>query len=89
MAEVNRRKSNGDNWLVEKIKNSNIYTRKNRREYVQRIKTKMTDNQIKVAQGICPRCGGKLVGRNGKNGFFFDVVIIQSVDIRNDKENMK
>ena len=56
--------------FVEKIRNSNITTRKSRREHVQRIKTKVTDDQAKVAQGTCPKCGGNLVGRKGKNGFF-------------------
>ena len=56
--------------LVEKIKSANIVTRKNKREHVQRIQTKVADNKAKVEQGICPRCGGKLVARKGKNGFF-------------------
>ena len=27
--------------------------------------------QTNLEQGICPRCGGKLVLRNGKNGEFY------------------
>ena len=37
------------------------------KEHIQNIiKTK---NEI--AQNICPRCGGRLVLRNGKNGVFY------------------
>ena len=37
------------------------------REHVKGIK----ENQKKIDKGICPRCNGKLVLRNGRNGEFY------------------
>jgi hypothetical protein len=36
-------------------------------EHIQNIRK----NQVQLRNGICPRCGGKLVGRNGRYGKFF------------------
>lgn len=41
-----------------------------RKAHVKQIKTKVKNSNIKVAAGICPRCGGKLVERKRKNGAF-------------------
>lgn len=51
------------NNLLELKNNANI----SKREHVENI-YKM---QQQIQQGICPRCGGKLVLRNGKNGQFY------------------
>ncbi len=41
------------------------------REHVHNIKNKQKDTYNKLASGICPRCGGQLVLRNGKYGSFY------------------
>ncbi len=46
------------------LKNDNKVTKK---EHIRNIK-KMKKN---IKSGICPRCGGKLVLRNGRNGQFY------------------
>lgn len=56
--------------LVDKVQSENITTFETRREHVKQIRTKVQDNNAKVAAGICPRCGGQLVTRNGRNGRF-------------------
>ena len=56
--------------LVEKIKNENIVEKDARKKHVKQIHTKVAVNNAKVLAGICPRCGGKLVTRKGKNGSF-------------------
>lgn len=32
---------------------------------------KQYDSQNKIQHGVCPRCGGRLVERQGRYGFFF------------------
>jgi len=56
--------------LVLKIKNADITTKETKKEHVKQIRSKVKDDNKKVASGICPRCGGNLVTRNGKNGKF-------------------
>lgn len=36
------------------------------KEHIRNIKT----TQKEIAEGICPRCGGKLINREGKYGKF-------------------
>lgn len=42
----------------------------NRRNHVDMIKTTVKTEKTSVANNICPKCGGKLVERNGKYGVF-------------------
>ena len=56
--------------LVEKIKSENIVDKSARKNHVKQIHTKVAVNNAKVLAGICPRCGGQLVSRKGKNGVF-------------------
>ena len=51
------------NKLLE-LKNNETITKN---EHIENIYKK----QQQIQQGICPRCGGKLVLRNGKNGQFY------------------
>lgn len=54
------------NSLASLIENGNIDSRENRKENVDSIREK----KKKASEGICPRCGGRLVVRNGKYGKF-------------------
>lgn len=56
--------------LVLKVKNADVTTKEAKKEHVKQIHMKVKDDSIKVASGICPKCGGKLVARNGKKGHF-------------------
>lgn len=56
--------------IEAKIYSANITTREERKEHVKQIKTNVQERNCKVAAGICPRCGGKLVSRSGKYGRF-------------------
>lgn len=56
--------------LVDRIRNLNINTKKNRKQHIEQIKRHVKDTDIKIANGICPKCGGLLVKRNGKYGTF-------------------
>ena len=45
---------------------------KDRREqHIQKVQTYQAVSQAKVKNGICPRCGGTLVLRNGRYGRFY------------------
>ena len=41
------------------------------REHVKNVRTTINDNKQKIRQGICPKCGGKLILKNGKYGAFY------------------
>lgn len=56
--------------LIEKIKSENIVEKSARKKHVRQIQQKVAVNNAKVLAGICPRCGGQLVSRKGKNGVF-------------------
>ena len=56
--------------LVDKIMSANITSKEVRKEHVKQIKTKVNDKNAKIVAKVCPRCGGQLVERNGKNGVF-------------------
>lgn len=56
--------------LAQKLSEA-IVTDPNRQiNHVQNIRQNIAKHEMQVANHICPRCGGKLVERQGKNGFF-------------------
>ena len=62
-----------DENLVEiknKIESGNISDKGARKEHVRNIKTTLKETENKIEDNICPKCGGKLVERNGKYGKF-------------------
>ena len=52
--------------IVSLLQSSNIDSAETRKEHVEEIHRKKES----IASGVCPRCGGKLVVRNGKRGKF-------------------
>lgn len=56
--------------LVAKIQSENIVEKDARKKHVKQIRTKVSENNAKVMARICPRCGGQLVPRKGKNSIF-------------------
>lgn len=61
-----------ENIIVLKtlIESNNITDRALRKQHVNTIKINMKENLNKESNMICPKCGGKLVERNGKYGKF-------------------
>ena len=53
------------NEIYQKLENANAHISKS--EHIQNIR----QTQIEISYNICPRCGGKLVLRKGKNGNFY------------------
>ncbi|MCG2730332.1 MAG: NERD domain-containing protein, partial [Acetobacterium sp.] len=49
---------------------NNIDSKENRIEHDTKIKTNLKNNNTKIDNNSCPRCGGNLVNRNGKYGPF-------------------
>lgn len=41
-----------------------------KKEHVKAIKNEIAENDSKVANGTCPKCGGQIVERSGKYGMF-------------------
>ena len=52
------------------IHNSSNNSKEQRAEHVEQIRKRVRYNQSQVQKGICPRCGGKLITRNGRYGQF-------------------
>lgn len=42
-----------------------------KQEHIEYVQEKIQDRDTKIAAGICPRCGGNLVLKNGKHGSFY------------------
>lgn len=42
-----------------------------RQEHIMQVRERIRDKDAKIAAGICPKCGGKLILRNGKYGSFY------------------
>lgn len=56
--------------LANIITTANIDSKENRKVHIQNIHAKIEEKEEMVEQGICPKCGGKLVERQGKYGVF-------------------
>lgn len=56
--------------IVQAIKVEDVTNEENKKLHVKEIRAKVHTNHLKVAQGICPKCGGGLVRRKGKYGEF-------------------
>ena len=56
--------------LANIIATANIDSKGNRKVHIQNIHAIIEEKEELVEQGICPKCGGKLVERNGKYGEF-------------------
>ena len=50
---------------------SNIDSRETRKEHVKSVKSNIRKRNETINSGICPRCGGHLVKRQGKYGSFY------------------
>ena len=56
--------------IYNKIMKLNITDKLERKNHVKNIKIKINEENNKVDNMICPRCGSNLVTRNGKYGMF-------------------
>jgi hypothetical protein len=56
--------------IYSKLVSMNVDSKENRKAHVEGIHNKLADNDNKIKNDICPRCGGTLVLRNGKYGHF-------------------
>lgn len=56
--------------IYSKIISLNIDSKENRKAHIEAIHSDINDKNNKIDNDICPRCGGKLVLRNGRYGKF-------------------
>ena len=54
----------------ELLEAKNIKDKSARKVHVKNIKSNIKDKEIKEKNMICPKCGNKLIERNGKYGEF-------------------
>ena len=59
------------NTLVALFENANVDSKKNRESHVKNIHEKTKAEKRSIEEGICPKCGGNLVKKNGKYGDFY------------------
>lgn len=52
------------------IKSINVDDKETRKQHVKAIHQNIADSNDKIKNDICPRCGGQLVIRKGKYGYF-------------------
>lgn len=57
--------------LSNKIRQAAIQEKGTNRRHVENIRSNVYNRQQAINQGICPRCGGRLVLRHGRYGSFY------------------
>ncbi|HEY8892547.1 MAG TPA: hypothetical protein VIM70_20115 [Clostridium sp.] len=60
-----------------KLISLNVDSKETRKTHVKAIHRTLAEKDIKANSGICPKCGGKLVLRNGV-AVFLNVGLLQS-----------
>lgn len=56
--------------IVETLRTAHIADREQRKTHTKNIKSALSNERETAKNGICPKCGGKIVQRNGKYGPF-------------------
>jgi len=56
--------------IYSKLISLSIDGKENKKAHVVQIQNRLINNNNKISNDICPRCGGKLVLRKGKYGEF-------------------
>ena len=56
--------------ISKQIRKINNDSKNNRREHIQSIQMRVQNVDKNISQGKCPKCGGLLLVRKGKYGFF-------------------
>ncbi len=57
--------------IADLLSESNIDSKENRKEHIQSIRNEEIVKHEKELAGVCPKCGGGLVEKNGKYGKFY------------------
>lgn len=57
--------------VVNRINISNVRETVDNKAHLQNLRTAASEVNDKIASGVCPKCGGRLVARNGKYGQFW------------------
>lgn len=57
--------------VVTRLNVENVREIVDNRTHIQNLKTTVSEEKHKIAAGVCPKCGGQLVLRNGKYGQFY------------------
>lgn len=55
---------------IRKLSNSTEYSKEEKKVHISNIQNEIYKKNENLNNGICPRCGNKLVSRNGKYGTF-------------------
>ena len=58
-------------YIADCLRQQNIADKEQRKHHNQAVRANKYERQEKIEHGICPRCGGPLVWRNGKYSEFY------------------
>ena len=56
---------------IHKVQSVALVEKGTKKQHVHNVRANINDRNNKIRSGICPRCGGTLVERNGKYGRFY------------------
>lgn len=56
--------------IINTIKNADVYSGRNKRKHVKKIKKTIKKNDKRIKRGICPKCRGRLIMKEGEFGYF-------------------
>ena len=59
------------NRACEALRNAKSFDPTVRQDHIRQVQEKIREKDEKIAAGICPRCGGKLIQKNGQYGSFY------------------
>ncbi len=63
--------SNRVAWICDRLCRINLIGEEFERKHIQSIGERLTEKQMTIQEGKCPRCGGELRLRNGRYGAFY------------------
>ncbi len=58
-------------YAYSSLLEANSTSKDSRKQHVHIVRGQIYRNYVSVSNGYCPRCGGKLVLRNGQYGYFY------------------
>lgn len=58
-------------FIVQLLQNANTLSRETVKEHITDIQKIKENSDQKIARGICPKCGGNLIRRKGRYGYFY------------------
>ena len=56
---------------IYKLSNTSVIDEQTKQRHLLNVQQKIVQKNFKLANGVCPTCGGKLIERQGRFGYFY------------------